>query len=95
MPTTRQFLESLDFPSCAYCCAERATQRDHVVPKAMRRRHHIDAKDERFHVPSCMPCNLRKSTLHLYPRGFDVSILPGNPKVWRMWNGDPKKLRAA
>lgn len=83
--TTRQFLESLDFPACAYCHEVQATQRDHVVARAMRHRHHIAASDERFHVPSCGPCNLRKATFKLYPRGFDVSLLPG--AKWREWDG--------
>ena len=92
MPSTREFLSERDFPPCAYCQAERATHREHVVPVAMRRRYHIDFEDARFHVPSCGPCNWRKSTLHLCPQGFDTSILPGNTKAWRMWNGDPKRL---
>lgn len=83
--TTREFLESLGHPACAYCLVVQATQRDHVVAKSLRRRHHIDANDARFHVPSCGPCNWRKLTHKLYPLGFDTSILPG--KGWRKWDG--------
>lgn len=51
----------------------------------MRRRHRIDKKDARFHVPACRFCNERKATHCLYPRGFDVTILPG--KRWQVWDG--------
>src|SRR3990172_6561080 len=93
--TTREFLEARDFPACAYCMKARAVHREHVVPVAMRRRYHIAWDDARFHVPSCADCNLRKATLHLYPRGFDVSILPGNPKAWRGGDGDPATVHKA
>ncbi len=90
MPTTRTFLEEHDWPACAYCGDARAVHKEHVVPIAMRRRHHIETSDARFHVPSCARCNYRKSTYRLYPKGFDVSILPG--KDWREWHGEPVGL---
>ncbi len=93
--TTRLFLESLGFPACAYCGKERAIHREHVVPVAMRRRYQIAYDDARFHVPSCGPCNWLKGQLHRYPRGFDTSILPGNPKAWREWDGEVATLHPA
>lgn len=78
---------------CAYCQKAPGVQRDHVVAKAMRRRHHIAASDARFHVRCCMTCNVNKLSRKLYPRGFDISILPG--KGWREWDGDPTKIRGA
>ena len=93
--TTRVFLESLGWPACAYCTKRRAQQRDHVVPRAMRRHFNIAEDDARFHVPACRHCNEAKYTFAVYPAGFDTSILPGNPNKWREWNGDIAMLRAA
>ena len=83
--TTREFLALHDW-KCAYCGGT-ATQLDHVVPSAMRRRHRIKHTDTRFHVAACGPCNWRKLTRRYYPRGFDTSILPGSPTSWQEWNG--------
>jgi hypothetical protein len=61
---------------------------DHIVPKALRRRH--PGFDDLV-VPACAPCNWRKGTRRLVPVGFDMSTLPG--KGWREWDGDPEALR--
>ena len=76
---------------CAYCRVRPGIQRDHVVARAMRRRHHIADSDERYHVRACMQCNVNKLTRKLYPAGFDVSLLPGNG--WRVWDGSLEALR--
>src|SRR3990167_3823329 len=90
--TTREFLESLGWPACAYRRKVRAVQRDHVVPRDMRRHFAIAENDARFHVPACRTCNEAKYTFKVYPVGFDVSILPGNPKAWREWRGDSRRI---
>lgn len=78
---------------CAYCQQRPGIHKDHVVAKAMRRRHHIADNDERYHVRACASCNWIKSTRKLYPRGFDVSLLPGKLSLWREWDGSQEMLR--
>lgn len=67
--------------ACAYCGAP-AIHADHVVSKAMRRRH--TGWDD-VTVPACGPCNWRKGTRRYAPPGFDLSTLPG--KGWQTWDG--------
>jgi len=72
---------------CSYCLTARAIHTDHIVPKAMRRRHHIADNDANFHTPACGPCNWRKGTRKYAPPGFDLSLLPG--RGWQTWDGGP------
>jgi 5-methylcytosine-specific restriction endonuclease McrA len=85
--TSRDFIRLN--PTCAYCSTPdkpvRAIHRDHVVPIAMRRRHHIDADDITYWVAACGPCNWRKGNRKYFPRGFDKRILPGSG--WQEWRG--------
>lgn len=78
---------------CAYCRKAPGIHKEHVTPKAIRRRYHIADNDERYHVRACMKCNLSKLSRKLYPRGFDTSLLPGKLASWREWDGDPAMLR--
>ena len=74
--------------ACAYC-GERAIHLDHLVSRAMRRRH---SGWEDATVPSCGPCNWRKGTRRLVPMDYEpFDKLPGT-RPWMRWNGDPKEL---
>ena len=71
--------------TCAYCGKARAIHKDHIVPKALRRRH--GGWDD-VTVPACGPCNWRKGTLRLVPPSWADRLheLPG-VKPWRVWDG--------
>jgi 5-methylcytosine-specific restriction endonuclease McrA len=77
---------------CAYCGCSPAVHNDHIVPKALRRRH---PGWESVTVRACMICNVRKGTRRLVPPSWADRIyeLPGT-KPWMVWDGDPLKLRA-
>lgn len=70
---------------CAYCGKEPAIHMDHIVCRALRRRH--PGWDD-VTVPACGPCNWRKGTRRYYPPGFDrVAELPSTG--WQLWRGGP------
>jgi 5-methylcytosine-specific restriction endonuclease McrA len=75
--------------NCAYCGVAPAIHKDHIVSKALRRRH---PGWENVTVPACGPCNWRKGTRRLVPVGYDMSNLPG-VKPWRHWDGSIEGLR--
>ncbi len=85
--TLREFL-SRHGRVCAYCGGT-AEHRDHIIPKAMRRRHHIKDSDERYHVAACGPCNWRKATRRYAPPSWADRLgeLPG--RGWQVWSGGP------
>ena len=66
---------------CAYC-GQPAIHKDHVVPKALRRRH---KGWEKVTVAACGPCNWRKGTRRYAPPGYDLTTLPG--RGWQHWDG--------
>lgn len=72
---------------CQYCLTAQATHIDHVVPRAMRRRHGIKDSDPTYHVPACGPCNWRKGTRRYAPASWAGRLgeLPG--KGWQLWDG--------
>ena len=77
-------------PRCAYCLDRPAIHFDHIVSKADRRRYEGDWENER--VPACGPCNWRKLTRHLVPRGFSrLAELQAIDSTWREWSGDPSE----
>lgn len=75
---------------CQYCTGRSGDSRlhaDHLIPKALRRRHRLRDDDPAYLVAACASCNLHKSTFHLVPenRAFMIPILPGTG--WRTWDG--------
>jgi len=58
---TRLLVLTRDGWRCQYCGMP-AIHVDHVVPKALRRRHHIDDSDPAYLAAACGPCNWRKGT---------------------------------
>jgi hypothetical protein len=81
--TRAQRILERDGYRCAYC-GGRAAHADHVVPRAIRRRHPGFDTDE-FMVASCPRDNWFKGTRRYAPPGFDLSLLPG--KGWQHWHG--------
>lgn len=99
--TTREFLESLGWPRCAYCRLVRATQRDHLITRNQARRlpRAAAARDDaRYQVPSCADCNLKKYTRLLVPANM-AALIPELEAItlgrYRTWDGAslPKVLR--
>ena len=72
---------------CQYC-GDRAVHIDHIICKALRRRHRLPDNDPAFLVAACFACNVRRGTLRLIPPSFAdrISELPGT-KPWRVWRG--------
>lgn len=83
---------------CAYCQKERAVHRDHVIPKSLQKRLKrqgvILPAELCATVPSCLSCNLRKSTRKLVPPSWADRIpalkelIPGQ---WRVWTGGTRE----
>ncbi len=75
---------------CSYCKAAPSIHLDHIVPKALRRRH--KGFDD-LTVPSCGPCNWRKGTRRLVPMDYEpFDELPG-VRPWKRWDGSVEGLR--
>ena len=76
---------------CQYCGAP-AVHVDHIIPKALRRRHHIADDDVRYLTSACAVCNWRKLTRRLAPVAWAERLheLPGTG--WRIWRGDVETL---
>ncbi len=73
---------------CSYCGEAKAIHNDHIVSKAMRRRH--PGWDDVV-VPSCSTCNWRKGTRRLVPHDYpdeEFAKLPGT-RPWKRWDGTP------
>lgn len=92
-------------PRCAYCRKARAVNRDHVVPKALRKGYEANQRvvsewqkeaiplDLLGTVPSCFNCNIRKGTRRLVPPSWADRVEDLNRffggREWRVWSGDP------
>ena len=73
---------------CAYCHKERAVNRDHVVPKSLRKTHNTNYRVSSARresrtpvpaellrtVPSCFACNIRKGSRRLVPPSWAKHI---------------------
>lgn len=77
---------------CAYCQTRDAVNKDHVVPKSLRRAHTIPDEFQGT-VPACFSCNMRKGQRRLVPPSW-AHLIPqlnehfgGTP--WRTWDGNP------
>lgn len=76
--------------ACSYCLTAHAIHKDHIVPKALRRRH--EGWDEET-VPACGPCNWRKGTRRLVPMDYErFAELPGI-RPWAEWDGSEEMLK--
>lgn len=80
--------------ACAYCEKERAVHRDHILSRALRRKH--PGWDD-VTVPSCGTCNWLKGTRRLVPPSWEHRIpeleeLSG--KRWAVYRGGatPKEV---
>jgi len=91
MTRTQQVLER-DSHRCQYC-GGRAIHADHLIPVALRRRHHLSSTDIDFMTAACGPCNWRKGTRRLVPVSWAdrLTELPG--RGWRTWDGSVEALR--
>ena len=80
---------------CAYC-GEPAPTIDHVLSKAEGRRCGIKRWDKRWIIAACRDCNLRKGPRRLVPAGYPhlAELIELTGKVWQVWSGDPRELRA-
>ena len=77
---------------CAYCGTRRAVNRDHVVPKALRKNRGVLPMHLLITEPSCFECNIRKGQRHLVPPSWAHLVDELNEVVggapWRVWDGD-------
>jgi hypothetical protein len=75
--------------TCAYCGVRRAVNRDHVIPKALRKNGAIKRRGKAIRavfevriipeelartVPCCFECNMRKGTRKLVPPSWAQHI---------------------
>jgi len=58
---------------CVYCKKERATERDHLVPKYLRLRF-PQFNEEEWLVDSCHDCNGKKYTFRWVPESHEDKI---------------------
>jgi hypothetical protein len=77
---------------CAYCRKARAVNRDHVIPKSLRKRLGEVPAHLLLTVPACFACNIRKGQRHLVPPSWAGLVDELNEVVggaeWRVWDGD-------
>lgn len=79
--------------ACAYCGIRRAVNRDHVIPKSLRKKRGVLPLHLLITEPSCFECNIRKGSRHLVPPSWEHLVDELNKVVggaeWRVWRGDP------
>lgn len=91
--SVRQFVLERDGYRCQYCGAP-AVHVDHIIPRALRRRHRLADNDPAYMAAACSTCNWRKGTRKLATAAWADRLheLPG--RGWRVWHGDPESLRS-